>query len=195
MRAPAPPFHPDRRRFLQTSLAGSAVLLAAAALPAGCGRDEPVPKGLLALAPGEYLTFAAVAARILPEGGAFAPGAATVDVPRRVDRLVAALGGDEWLRIKRALRVFGYAPLLSLRRKSFRGLDPAEQDRILQAWHSSRRAFRLEVFETLKSLTMIAFYNSHAGRDALGLGPPACRPKGAKRRRSPASAIPGAAAP
>ena len=158
MRAPVlPPVNPDRREFLKTSLAGSLVLVAAALLPAGCAREEETPRGLLVFTPGEYLTMEAVAARIIPRGGIFPAGAEDAGVARRVDRILVHLEADTQRRIRRALRVFEYAPLFSGLLRPFRRLSPAEQDRLLHAWHSSRRVFRAQVFDALKWLVMMAF--------------------------------------
>ncbi len=175
MLAPArlPP-NPNRREFLRTSLAGSIVLLAAAGLPSGCARDEKAPRGLLVLKPGEYLTMAAVAARLIPRGGIFAAGAEDVGVARRVDRILARLEGDTQRQIGRALRIFEIAPLFSRNLRPFRRLSPGEQDRVLHAWHSSRRSIRTRVFDALKALTMLAFYDSHEGREAVARAPEAC---------------------
>jgi len=189
MRPPAlPPPDPGRREFLRTSLTGSAVLLAAAALPAGCARDEAAPRGLLVLEPGEYLTMAAVAARLIPRGGIFAAGADDVGAARRIDRILSRLEGDTQRRVARALRIFEVAPLFSKHLRPFRRLSGAEQDRVLHAWHSSRRALRTQVFDALKSLTMTAFYNSHAGREALGIAEDPCRPRRKARARRVSSA-------
>ncbi|OGP86737.1 MAG: hypothetical protein A2Y95_05580 [Deltaproteobacteria bacterium RBG_13_65_10] len=164
----------DRRRFLKTSLAGSAALLVASALPCGCGGREPVPRGLLALSPVEYRTMEAAAARLIPPGGPFAPGAADVDVARRVDRIVAQLDDETRLRVKHAIRLFEYAPFLSGHLRSFRKLSPGAQDEVLHAWNSSRRPFRVHVFDLLKSLALMAFYNSSEVHDAMGKAPPLC---------------------
>ncbi len=183
-----PPSDPARREFLRTSLAGSAILLAAAVLPSGCARDEEAPRGLLVLEPGEYLTMAAVAARLIPKGGIFAAGAANVDAARRIDRILSRLGSDTQRRVARALRFFDAAPLFSWRLRSFRRLSGAERDRVLQAWHSSRRALRSQVFDAFKSLTMLAFYESRAGRRALGIAEDPCRARASAGARRVASA-------
>lgn len=186
------PTDPDRREFLKTSLAGSLVLLAATVLPAGCTREEEAPRGLLVFTPGECLTMEAVAARIIPRGGVFAAGAGDVGVARRADRILVHLEADTQRRIARALRVFEYAPLFSGHLRPFRRLSPAEQDRLLHAWHSSRRPFRAQVFDALKSLTLMAFYNSHAGHDALGIAPVPCRTAGGGRKVREAASPQGA---
>jgi len=175
MPSPAlPPPDPNRREFLRTSLAGSAALLAAAVLPAGCARDEEAPRELLVLRPGEYLTMAAVAARLIPPGGIFAACAADIGAARRIDRILARLEGSTQRRVSRALRIFEVAPLFSGHLRPFRRLSAVEQDRALHAWHSSHRLFRTQVFDVLKSLTMMAFYDSHEGREALAIAPDPC---------------------
>ena len=192
MRAPVlPPVDPDRREFLKTSLAGSLVLVAAAVLPAGCAREEEAPRGLLVFTPGEYLTMQAVAARLIPRGGIFPAGAVDAGVARRVDRILVHLEADTQRRISRALRVFEYAPLFSGLLRPFRRLSPAEQDRLLHAWHSSRRVFRAQVFDAFKWLAMMAFYNSHAGHDALGIEPAPAPCRAAAGGRGARAAVSG----
>jgi hypothetical protein len=175
------PPDPGRRRFLKSSLAGSAALLLASALPSGCGRRESAPPGLLALSPVEYRTMEAVSARMIPAGGPFAPGAADVHVARRVDRIVAQLDVETRLQIKHAIRFFEYAPFLSGHLRPFRKLSPGMQDEVLQAWNSSHHSFRVLVFDLLKSLALMAFYNSSQVHDAMGIAPPLCFPRRGKR--------------
>ncbi len=94
-----------RRVFLQRSLQIAGLVTLLPWLPSGCtkrptGGDSP----LQTFSPEEYEIARAVAETLIPEGGAFAVGATSVDLARRLDaflageneRVVRSLSGALW---------------------------------------------------------------------------------------------------
>jgi hypothetical protein len=55
------------------------------------------------------------------------------------------------------------------------------QDKVLQSWNSSHHSFRVLVFDLLKWLALMAFYNASRVHDAMEIAPPLCFPRHGKR--------------
>jgi len=162
-----------RRTFLGRSLQAAGALAALPALAyAPCALASP-SEALLAFGPSELPILEAVAATFVPAGGAFATGAADVDLARRVDALVAAQGPDVVRGVRGALWVVELAsPLLAGRVTRFRSLPPPERTRCLAALMESRLALARDVFAGLRQLCLFSFYSQDASWAATGYDGP-----------------------
>ena len=162
-----------RRGLLKKTLGGTALLLAAGAVPLALRktklRELPAGKTLQFFGPVEYAIFAAVADRILAvpadATGALkaAPSAAQVDVAGKADAFLAPLPPDDAKQFKQLLGLFDNA-LFSLVTGGpptpFTQLPPDKQDAQLHAWATSRLAIRRTGYQALKRLCGAIYFGS-----------------------------------
>jgi choline dehydrogenase-like flavoprotein len=131
----------------------------------------------LSLSPAALHVLRAVAATLVNDGSA--------DLGDRVARKVATLprraDRAELDRLLRLLDVAAVNLLLDGIPKSFTRMSPAERERCLRGWATSRLPQRRKAFQALKRLTTVTHYTTPGAARVIGypgpLGPPPNTPK------------------
>ncbi len=165
-----------RRGFIARMLMG-ATLLAGAGWLAWRRPDDltGVVGPFAVLSPSEAALLLAIARRTLPGAPRF-PSPEEVRLPERIDSFLAMSHAGVQRDVKRLLSLFDSALLglaLDGSPRRFRDAPPATQDARLEAWSSSRVAFRRTGFRALRRLVASAYWSSPATWGALGYpGPP-----------------------
>lgn len=161
-----------RRALLARSLVA---LGAAAALPgvfAACAPSPPAPSGLRVLAPGEWQVLAAAADTVIPRGGAFALGAADVDLAARIDAFLAAQPEALAGGVRGALLLLEWgAPLLAGRAARFSALGAEERAAVFGAL-PGRFGLARRVYGGLRGLCLFSFYALPESWPAVGYDGP-----------------------
>jgi hypothetical protein len=126
-------------------------------------------RALWALTPRDYSILAAIADRVGPANGAF-PAASDIEVPERIDDLLATLPGGVARELSDALIVIEETvPGLS----TFTGSSPEQQDAILDGWRTSRLETRRMIYKGVVGLISATYYASPEVWKAVGYpGPP-----------------------
>jgi len=156
----------DRREFLKSTLAGTAVL-AAGLEPEGCA-----PRGAKwkVFSDGEAATLEAVAARMV------APlDARELGIVDKIDSLLAGADAVTDRDLKRLLWLFGsaFGALLHGRLGSFDALGAEQQDAVLIAWRDSRLPFERSGFQAMQRLCLAVAYATPSLYPSIGYpGPP-----------------------
>ena len=169
MREPA---HIDRRTFLRGSFGAGALLAFGAVLPATARAAESAltpPARLAVLSASAWTTLTHFAAYAIPRGGAFALGAADVDVAGAVDRWLE--GADPLLvaDLQRGLALLEWGPLLQGRAlRPLSWLSREDADAWLASLPSSRFAFARDLHRALTDLCLLGFYSTPAAWIAVG---------------------------
>ncbi len=151
----------SRRRFLGLALStGSVVLMGGVGSLFALRGCAPDVAGLGALTPHEYRTLSKLAEALLPEGGAFPPGARGSDLATAFDRFLA----DEppWNRsdLKKALFLLEFGPVLYERRAvTFSHLGVAERLAHFERWSTSERLLRRQVALAFRKFLSLVFYD------------------------------------
>lgn len=165
-----------RRKFLQVSAAGAAVLAlggAGLALQATVMRTPRAP--LRSLSDRGYSVLASLADRVCPPGGAF-PSASDVGVAEKVDALLATMHPGTVAEVEQALLLFENGLAHALFDGTWRTFtaSPAEvQDAILASWQTSRLSLRRQVYKALRGLVAASYFGSPEVYAAVGYpGPP-----------------------
>jgi len=149
-----------RRRFLKA--------LAAAGLFAGGGVGwlaalrgcAPSVPGLRCLGDQEHRTLTALATALFPEGGAFAAGAASMDLARIFDGYLADEDEDRQSDLKRALLLLEYGPLVyDHRNVTFSHLEEAERLAHFERWGTSDELLRRQVSVAFRKFLSLVFYD------------------------------------
>jgi hypothetical protein len=166
-----------RRALLARSLVA---LGSAATLPAiagACAPSRVPPAGLRVLALGEWQVLAALADTVVPRGGAFALGAADVDLAARIDALLAAQPRELAAGARGALLFLEYgAPLLGGRLARFSRLGDADREAVFAALPASFGLAR-RVYAGLRGLCLFAFYALPESWPAIGYDGPWVTPR------------------
>jgi hypothetical protein len=117
----------------------------------------------------------ALAERLVPSRSGW-PRPLELDLPRRVDGIVALLPGPERKEIGQLVRLFenalaGFA--LDGQLRTFTDSTPEQQDVRIRAWQTSRYRLRRSGFRALKKIVYGAYYGAPAAWPAIGYpGPP-----------------------
>jgi hypothetical protein len=170
-----------RRSLLKKGLLGGVLLAGGGALALWSrGTVMVAPKTKLSVfSEAEFSVIVAIADRIVPAGGEF-PSPREVQVAEKVDANVATLHPAVQKELKQGVGLFeGALPgfLFDQRIAPFTQLDPAGQDRALEAWRDSSLAIRRSLFMVFKALTAGAYYGSPEVYEAMGYpGPPEVLP-------------------
>jgi hypothetical protein len=179
--------HEGRRGFLKYGLAGAALLAIGGGTWLGTRRTVPTP-GLTgpftALTLEEASVFLELADRLLPPRPGF-PSPLDVDLPRRVDALVALMQEDSQKEVRQLVGLFENALaglLLDGQWKTFTASTPEQQDARIRSWQQSRHRVRRTGYKALKKIVYSSYYGARETWKALGYpGPP---PVGAPVDRS-----------
>jgi hypothetical protein len=171
-----PPALPElsRRAFLSRSLRAAGVLAAVPGLAPACAPApaRPAPAGLLVLRPGEWAVLDAAADALIPRGGAFALGAADVDLAARADRFLAAQSPELVGGLRGALLLLEWGGgLLAGRPGRFSRLSPEDRAAVMAAL-PRRFGLARQVFAGLKQLCGLLFYADPRSWPALGYDGP-----------------------
>ncbi len=150
----------SRRRALKVALGalgGVVVGVSGLASLRGCAKDVGA---LRCLSDHEHRTLTALAIALFPEGGAFAGGAAGVDLARTFDAFLADEDADRRSDLKRALLLLEYGPVLFERRLvTFSNLAPEGRLAHFERWAVSERLVRRQVALAFRKFLTIVFYD------------------------------------
>lgn len=167
-----------RRSFFKKTLGGTALLIAAGAVPLALRRTKlreiPAGKELKFFSPAEYAIFAALADRILaiapgdalaaaPEKLRAAPTAAQVDVAGKADAFLAPLPPADAKQLKQLIGLFDNALvglLFGGAPTPFTQQSAEQQETTLRAWATSRLAVRRTGFQAIKRLCVAIYFGS-----------------------------------
>jgi hypothetical protein len=177
----------SRRAFLRSGLIGVAVLgVSGLALALQKTKLVPVPKdGLRVLTPEQYSILTAVSARTCPPK----PGASpeSIDVALIADRLLQLVDDDVRAGIGMALGMLESGAVGALffeRTTPFTQLSPDDQDRVLQAFATSKVPLRRTIYRLMSGLTGTLYYGDPRSWPSAGYpGPPS--PSGLRAAYAP----------
>ena len=106
---------------------------------------------------------------MVPEGGAFAAGAATVQLDQTVWQYFGRLHPLGTSGLTAILYVIEFGPyLFGPRRRRFSRLDPAERETYLAGWETSHLSARRQLLNGLKLAVMLHFYDRPEVATAVG---------------------------
>jgi hypothetical protein len=171
--------HEGRRGFLKYGLAGAALLAIGGGTWLGTRRTVPTP-GLTgpytALSLEEATIFLDLSERLLPPRPGF-PSPLDVDLPRRIDALVALMSEGSQKEVRQLVGLFENALaglLLDGQWKTFTASTPEQQDARIRSWQQSRYRVRRTGYKALKKIVYSSYYGARETWAALGYaGPPA----------------------
>jgi hypothetical protein len=122
----------------------------------------PPPRApLRALTPRSYRVLVAVAARVCP-GGPGLPSAWELEVPEKVDAVLARLHPAHAIDVHRALLLLESALtglMLDGRPVSFTRAGDLVQDHVLESWRTSRIGVRRRAFRAIVGLVAAAYWS------------------------------------
>jgi hypothetical protein len=170
--------HEGRRGFLKYGLAGAALLAVGGGTWLGTRRTVPTP-GLTGpftvLTLEEASIFLELSDRLLPPRPGF-PSPLDVDLPRRIDALVALMNEESQKEVRQLVGLFENALaglLLDGQLKTFTASTPEQQDARIRAWQQSRYKVRRTGYKALKKIVYSSYYGARETWKALGYpGPP-----------------------
>lgn len=156
-----------RRVFLKRSFQAAGALVSLPWIAPACAPVE-VADGLRVLSAGDFRVLTAVADSVVPRGGAFATGAADVDVARRIDALLAPADPRLLRGLRAGLALVEYAGgLLAGRPGRFSRLSAGDREAVLAAL-PHRFGLAREAYAGLRALCLFAFYSADESWPALG---------------------------
>ncbi len=156
-----------RRTFLRIGALAPAVLaleqlpLLARAAPAAGTKTS-------LLDPREREVLLAVIERMVDTGRADAPTPADVGAVERVERLFSQLDPELVDAFRWALWLIDLWPLLELRFERFRSLEVGDRDASLEGWRRSRLDFRRQIFDALRTISLLAYWSDEATWPLIG---------------------------
>lgn len=167
-----------RRSFLKYGLAGAALLavgggtwLATRRTRPGTGLGGP----FAVLTPAEATVFLELSERLLPPRPGF-PAPLDVDLPRRIDGLVALMPPEGRKEVRQLVGLFENALaglVLDGQWKPFTASTNEEQDARIRSWQQSRLEVRRTGFRALKKIVYSSYYGARETWAAIGYpGPP-----------------------
>ena len=188
----------SRRVFLRRSLHAAGALAVVPGLALGCAPEDAAraPGDLRVLDAAEWALLGAVADTFIPHGGAFAPGARDLELPRRIDAFLAGERPAVLRGVSAALLVAEWAsPLAAGRFARLSRLDADGRSACIAALRDSRVGLLRDVYAGLKQLCMFTFYAIDTTWPALGYDGPwvekssgtAAKPSGSPAKPSGAS--------
>jgi hypothetical protein len=180
-----------RRGLFKKTLGGALLLAAAGAVPVALQktRERAPRKPLRFFTPAEYSVFAAATDRILatsplepstelgpPPSRPAGPFPAEVNVAEKADAFLAPLDAASAKDLKQLLMLFDnalFSVVMGGPPRPFTQMSPAEQDRHLRSWATSRLAIRRTGFQALKRLAAAIYFGSPETYASVGYpGPP-----------------------
>jgi hypothetical protein len=166
----------NRRRFLRTTLWGSALLglsLTVGKHLSGYSLDAETTGKLRVLSPKEFLVLRAAVRRLVATDAADAPDADALGVAHFVDsyleKLPAAMRSD----FRALLHLLEHGTVIfRLAGSRFTRMSAEEQDRTLADWESSRLAVRRQGFQALKTMALLGYWRSDQTWPLIGYSGP-----------------------
>ena len=110
----------------------------------------------------------AVLDALVPQGGAFALGAADIDLDAALARYFARLHPLGPVGLTLLLLAVEYGTVVFERTRPFSRLDPAGRERALAAWETSRLGLRRQLVASLKLLALMHFYERPEAWEGIG---------------------------
>jgi hypothetical protein len=170
--ARAPSVRATRRRFLKQGLVGGVLLaLGGTGLALFPTREVGAPReALLSLRPERFQVLVAFAARAIT-----VKSADPVKIAHGVDQLLSYATPEARDDVNALLGLFENALaglLLDLRGLPFTRLTAESQDRVLEAWRSSRVQLRRSGYQALRQLCLVTYYADESSWDAIPYRPP-----------------------
>ncbi len=170
----------SRRRFVRTSILGTACLGCAVLIGKHLGRDEVSPtiaSKLRVLSPKEYVILTAAARRITAADQAGAPTSDELDIALFVDGYLAKLEPGAQRDVKALLQLLEHAGGFGVASFSrFSRLREDKQDAVLRAWQSSAIALYRQGLQGLRTLVFLGYYSSPKTWPMLSYGGPVAVP-------------------
>ena len=161
----------DRRGFLRLSAGGTAAIVLASALPAGCAREYPQASAdgadLLALSAKEYATARAAAEAMLA-GVPVEPAA----VARSIDYELAMVGDPIRGDMKTVLTLLEHTTLMEGHFRRFTALSAADRLATLKGWGQSRFKLRRGAYGAIKAFVHFTAYSNPATWPLTGFDGP-----------------------
>ncbi len=182
-----------RRSFLKYGLAGAALLAVGGGTFLATRRTRP-SAGLAGpyavLTPEEATVFLELSDRLLPPRPGF-PAPLDVDLPRRIDALLALMPADGQKEVRQLVGLFENALagfVLDGQWRTFTASTHEQQDARIAAWQKSRFKVRRTGYRALKKIVYSSYYGASETWKAIGYpGPPQT---GGRVEREPAF-VPG----
>lgn len=141
----------------------------------GPTRSRPIPSGLKRLNDRQYLTLAAVAARVCPPLKG-APTTDTARVAQKLDSLFDTMHPGDVKDLKQLLDLLDNALgglLLEGRVSTFTGSSDSQQDDILQSWRTSAVSLKRTGYKAIVGLCAATYFADSRTYAAIGYpGPP-----------------------
>lgn len=162
----------SRRNLLKTGLVGT-LLVGFGSIGLALQRTQPstATPALKVLDETEFAVLSAIAARLCPELGPGAPGAAKLHVAQTLDTLLEPVDSEKQKGFKIALRVFENAltgALMGERVVPFTQLSEERQVEVLENWKNSDVGFRRTVYRALSSLVFSVYWGNAAVWKRIG---------------------------
>jgi hypothetical protein len=168
----------SRRSLLGIGLGGSVLLaLGGVGLALRPGASVPLPDGLRVLDARRYATLWHLAERMCPGGGLF-PAASALGVAAAVDTQLVRMPAGDVAELLQALDLLENALTGVLvgggRTAAFSASAPADQERTLDTWRTSRIHVLRGAYKAWHGLVSAAYYGNPLVYAAVGYpGPPA----------------------
>jgi hypothetical protein len=163
------PANLGRRSFLKGTAGGTAAIVVASVIPAGCARDYPQAHNdnadLKALTPKEYAVARAAAEALLVG----VPVSATT-VARRIDQELAWVGEPIRTDMKAVLSLTEHLTPLGGRMRRFTELNPEQRLAYMRTGRDSRFQLRRAAYQALKGFVYYFAYIDDATRPLTGFG-------------------------
>ena len=106
---------------------------------------------------------------MIPEGGAFAPGAASLQLDNTVWRYFAGMHRLGTLGLTAILYAIEFGPyIFGPRRRRFSQLGSTERETYLAGWETSKLALRRQLLHALKLVHVLHFYANPEAEAAVG---------------------------
>jgi hypothetical protein len=136
----------------------------------GCA---PGVAGLRCLTANEHRTLSQLATALFPAGGAFALGAAGLDLAGMFDGFLADEPEDRQSDLKMALLIFEYGPVLFDKKLcTFSNLSEADRLAHYEAWQTSDDPVRRQVAVGLRKFLAVVFYDRPEAWGGIGYALP-----------------------
>ncbi len=165
-----------RRSILKYGLAGAVILAASGVGLSVRSTTQRTPRRpLVSLDPTTYSILAAISDRILPGGEGF-PKASDLEVPEKIDALLATCHPGMQAEVVQVLQLFENALagfVFDQRFQTFTASPPDVQDEVIASWRSSRISVRRTAYKALHGLVTASYYGSPEVYKLVGYpGPP-----------------------
>jgi len=161
----------SRRVFLRRSVQAAGALALVPGLAVGCAPEQAAraPADLQVLDPAQWALMGSVADTFVPEGGAFAAGAASIGLAQRIDEFLRGESPELLSGVASALWLVEWAsPLAAGRLARFSTLPLEGRTACIDALRRSRIGLLRDVYAGLKQLCLFTFYASDASWPAIG---------------------------